>query len=67
MKCSFCERPLVCKSCRQPVQPRQGETHLAVYQPDMQVACPVCQKVLVCKACGFVYGETTEEDGDPES
>lgn len=63
MKCSFCEQPLVCKFCNSPVQPRRGETHLAIYQPDMEVQCPACQKVLTCKACGFVYGES---EGDEE-
>jgi rubredoxin len=57
MKCSFCEQPLVCKSCRRPFHPRKGETHLGAYQPDTQVACPECQKVLTCAACGYVYGE----------
>ena len=57
MKCSFCEQPLVCKSCRPPFHPRKGETHLGAYQPDTQVACPECQKVLTCAACGYVYGE----------
>jgi hypothetical protein len=65
MKCSFCEATLVCKACRQPVRPRRGETHVAVYQPDMQVACPECQKVLVCQACGYVYGEEEEEPEGP--
>lgn len=64
MKCSFCEQPLACASCRQPVQPRSGEGHLAVYQPDMQVLCPSCRKVLVCKSCGFVYGEEEEKSGE---
>jgi hypothetical protein len=66
MKCSFCEQPLVCKHCKRPFHPRQGETAVAVYQPDMQVACPECHKVLTCKSCGFVYGEQEEsEDGEP--
>jgi hypothetical protein len=61
IKCSFCEQPLVCKACGRPFQPRRGETHLAVYQPDMTIACPECQKQLICKACGFVYGEDDED------
>jgi hypothetical protein len=61
IKCSFCEQPLVCKSCSQPVHPRRGDTHLGLYQPDMEVSCPECQKLLVCKQCGFTYGgEETE-------
>jgi len=64
MKCSFCEATLVCKSCKQPVRPRRGETHVAVYQPDMEVSCPACQKVLVCQACGYVYGEPDAEETD---
>jgi hypothetical protein len=62
MKCSFCEQPLLCKACKRPVQPRRGDTHLALYQPDTQVYCPECQTVLVCKACGFVYGQQEEEE-----
>jgi hypothetical protein len=62
MKCSFCEQLLVCQACKQPVQPREGETHRALYQPDMQVICPHCQKLLICKACGFVYGQEEGED-----
>jgi rubredoxin len=62
MKCSFCDQPLACKACGQPFRPRQSMPHLAVYQPDMQVACPACHKVLVCKLCGYVYGEEEEMD-----
>jgi rubredoxin len=62
MKCSFCEQPLVCKACHHPFQPRRGETHVAAYQPDMQVYCPECQKLLTCQACGYVYGEEEEPD-----
>jgi hypothetical protein len=64
MKCSFCEAPLVCQSCKQPVRPRHGEGHIAVYQPDVQVMCPECQKLLVCQACGYVYGEQEEEEDE---
>jgi hypothetical protein len=56
LKCSFCEQPLVCKACHRPFQPRSGETHLGLYQPDMAVSCPECQKPLVCKVCGFAFG-----------
>ena len=62
IKCSFCEQPLVCKACHRPFHPLRGETHVAVYQADMEVSCPECQKVLICKACGFVYGEDAEGD-----
>ena len=62
MKCSFCEQPLVCQACKQPFQPRDGQVHLALYQPDVQVYCPECQKILICKACGFVYGQEEEDD-----
>ncbi len=57
MKCSFCEQPLVCKSCGRPFHPPKGETHVAVYQPDTEVSCPQCQQVLACRACGYVYGD----------
>jgi hypothetical protein len=60
IKCSFCEQPLICKACGRAFQPRRGEAHVAVYQPDMAISCPECQKQLVCKACGFVYGEDEE-------
>lgn len=60
IKCSFCEQPLVCKSCGRPFRPKSGETHVGIYQPDMEVSCPECQKVLVCKACGYVYGSDEE-------
>ncbi|MCI0458130.1 MAG: hypothetical protein L0Z62_14295 [Gemmataceae bacterium] len=62
MKCSFCEQPLVCQSCRRPFHPRSSEAHLGAFQPDTQVACPECQKVLICAACGFVYGETSDSE-----
>ena len=62
MKCSFCEQPLVCKSCGKAFQPKQGETHLGAYQPDMEISCPECQHVLACKSCGYVYGEDQDED-----
>ena len=62
MKCSFCDLPLACKHCRKPFEPRQRATLIAVYQPDMQIACPECQAVLVCKLCGYVYGDPDAED-----
>jgi hypothetical protein len=62
MKCSFCEQPLVCKTCGKAFVPRRAETHQGTFQPDTQVSCPECQKVLVCKACGFVYGEEEKDE-----
>lgn len=63
MKCSFCDQPLMCQSCNRPFRPRASGSHLAAYQPDMQVACPECHEVLACKQCGYVYGE---EEGETE-
>jgi hypothetical protein len=66
MKCSFCELPLACKTCGKRFQPHLRDTHLAAYQPDMQIYCPECHAVLKCKSCGFVYGEEEEEnEGEP--
>jgi hypothetical protein len=62
IKCSFCEQPLICKSCSRPFRPRHGETHVGAYQPDMEVSCPECKEVLVCKACGYIYGEDEEAE-----
>jgi DNA-directed RNA polymerase subunit RPC12/RpoP len=61
MKCSFCDAPLICKSCNRPFKPHHAAPHLAAYQPDMEVACPECHAVLVCKLCGYVFGEEEEE------
>jgi len=66
IKCSFCEKPLICKACGRFFQPRHGETHVAVYQPDMAITCPDCQKQLICKACGFAYGEDEEDEEGSE-
>lgn len=63
IKCSFCEQPLACKSCHQPFRASRSETHVAVYQPDMEVLCPACQEVLVCKNCGYLYGAEEPEPG----
>jgi hypothetical protein len=63
IRCSFCEEPLVCKSCGKPFRPRGSETHAGIYQPDMAVSCPECQQLLICRNCGFVYGEQEEETG----
>ncbi len=60
IKCAFCEQQLVCNTCGKPFRPRQSETHVAVYQPDMAIFCTECQQRLVCKACGFIYGEEEE-------
>jgi hypothetical protein len=65
MKCSFCESQLVCKTCGKPFRPSRAETHVAVYQPDMEISCPDCQNTLVCQACGYRYGG--EEDEIAES
>lgn len=62
MKCSFCEQPLICKSCGRPFHPRGSEGHVAVYQPDMIVYCPECKAMLVCKSCGYAYGEEEEDE-----
>lgn len=64
IKCSFCEQPLACKACCKPFHPRKGETHVGVYQPDMQVFCPECQSLLACRQCGFVYGEADYDEQD---
>lgn len=64
VKCSFCEEPLICKSCNRPFHAKKGETHVGLYQPDTEVSCPECQKVLVCKHCGFVFGAGGESDDD---
>jgi len=62
MKCSFCEEVLVCKFCDKPFRPRQGETLVAAYQPDMAINCPECQRTLACRWCGFVYGGEEEDE-----
>jgi hypothetical protein len=62
--CSFCEEPLVCKGCGKPFRPRQSDTHVAVYQPDMTISCPECQQLLICRSCGFVYGGDEEEESE---
>jgi len=64
IKCSFCEQTLVCKACGRLFRPRSGETHLAVYQPDMSISCPECQERLICKNCGYTYGEDEEDEED---
>ena len=61
IRCSFCDEPLVCKSCGKPFRPRRGDTHVAIYQPDMSISCPECLKLLVCKNCSFGFGEEEEE------
>jgi hypothetical protein len=62
MKCCFCEQPLVCKSCGKPFHARRSETHVGLYQPDVEVSCPECQEVMVCKVCGFRFGAEEDED-----
>lgn len=62
MKCSFCERPLLCRACGKPFVPRGAAMHAAMYQPDMEISCPECQQVLVCKWCGFIFGADQDED-----
>jgi len=66
MKCSFCEHLLACRHCGKAFRPRQSETFIGAYQPDMQISCPECQHVLICKTCGFVYGATEGEEGNRE-
>jgi hypothetical protein len=61
VRCSFCDQPLACKACNRPFHAPSAEPHLAVYQPDMHVACPECHQLLVCKLCGYVYGEEGED------
>jgi hypothetical protein len=61
MKCSFCEQPLVCKTCNQSFRPKTGDTHLDAFEPGTKVLCPECQAVLVCKGCGYRYGGEEEE------
>jgi DNA-directed RNA polymerase subunit RPC12/RpoP len=64
IKCSFCEQPLLCKTCGKPFRAHRGDTHVAVYQPDMEVACPECQHRLVCKSCGYVYGDDDDSEAE---
>jgi hypothetical protein len=62
VKCSFCERPLVCKACGADFEPPDARAHRAVYQADTVVPCATCERTLVCKWCSFVYGDPDEED-----
>jgi RNase P subunit RPR2 len=49
--CAYCERPLICESCRTPYTPPSQQDYEALSQPDVALGCPECGTVLVCHWC----------------
>ena len=61
MKCSFCERPLVCRECQKPYKPASEEEYRANFEPETSIYCPHCENLLVCNACGVPCGPVEDE------
>lgn len=61
MKCSHCERPLICARCNTPYEPAGESQYQASFEPETPIACPNCESALVCHWCGAPF-ETVEED-----
>ncbi len=60
--CAFCERPLICESCRTPYKPPTQEHYAALSQMDAAVECPECGLLLVCHWCKASYDVIEEND-----
>jgi RNase P subunit RPR2 len=60
--CAYCERPLICESCRTPYMPPTQEQYEALSHPDVAVGCPECGTVLVCHWCKASYDGLEEKN-----
>jgi hypothetical protein len=66
--CAYCERPLICESCRTPYTPRSQQDYEALSQPDVALGCPECGTVLVCHWCKTPYDGLEDKNPDaPEA
>jgi len=62
VKCSFCDRPLICAHCNTPYEPPGKAEYEGAFEAETPVACPHCDVVLVCHWCGAPFGPVEEDD-----
>ena len=62
IECAYCERPLICESCRTPYKPPSQQHYEALSQAEAALECPECGAVLVCHWCKSPY-----DGGDKDS
>ena len=62
IECAYCERPLICESCRTPYKPPSQQHYEALSQAEAALGCPECGAVLVCHWCKTPY-----DGGDKDS
>lgn len=63
MRCSYCERPLICKECGLEFEPRDQEQYEALSRPEEPLICQGCDAVLICHWCKTPY----DGEGDDPS
>lgn len=62
MNCAYCEKPLICDACQEPVVPTDPEVYQALSTPDQPLNCPNCEKPLVCHWCKTPYDGSAEDE-----
>src|SRR5271166_1755157 len=62
IECAYCERLLICESCRTPYKPPSQQHYEALSQAEAALECPECGAVLVCHWCKTPY-----DGGDKDS
>jgi hypothetical protein len=62
IECAYCERLLICESCRTPYKPPSQQHYEALSQAEVALGCPECGAVLVCHWCKTPY-----DGGDKDS
>ena len=61
MRCSYCDRPLICRSCGLEFEPRDQAEYEALSRPEVPLICTGCDAVVVCHWCKTPYDGQVEE------
>jgi len=67
IECAYCERPLICESCRTPYKPPSQQYYEALSQAEADLGCPECGAVLVCHWCKTPYDGGDKDSNAPEA
>jgi hypothetical protein len=67
VNCAYCERPLICESCRTPYAPPTADDYESLSRPEVAVICPGCETILVCHWCKTPYDGSTGDEPAAET
>lgn len=61
MRCTYCERPLLCEACGAEYEPPDLRAYEDLSRPDVALFCPGCEAPLICHWCRTPYDGLAEE------